>query len=252
MAVYFFSQAWNYKSGVSASSSGGTDIYSPSKAIDYDMNTYWESNGATPSFVIDLGTAQKIDSLFLKETNITAFKLYHSPDNSNWTEVTDGTKAEKESGIWWWLSFTEVTKRYWKIEVNTKGSGNVKIYELLLMELCLTLADDEDLPSMVVISPKDTIGGSYGLVDGSVTSYAGSKAYSEIDIEFTNLPSDVYDSLYLLFTTPYLRHPLVIIPDDDKPSYIYRCVWADDAFNFKYSQSLKLSGFDGSIKLMEY
>lgn len=252
MAVYYFSESYTYKSGVSASSSGGADVHSPSEAIDYDWSSYFENDGATPSLIIDLGTARLIDSLFLKEANITTFKLYHSSNGSSWTEVTDGTKTEKEVGIWWWLSFSEISRRYWKIEVTAKDGGNVKIYEVMLMELRLTLSDDVDLPSMVVITPKDTIGGSYTLVDGSVTSYAGSRSYNEISIEFTYLPSDTYDSLYELFTTPYLRYPLVVIPDDDKPSYIYRCIWADDAFNFKYSQSMKLSGFDGSIKLMEY
>ncbi len=252
MAVYFFSKSWTYESNVSASSSGGTDVYSPSEAIDYDMLSYWENDGATPSLIVDLGTTRAIDSLFLKEANITTFKLYHSPNGTDWTEVTDGTKTEKESDIWWWLEFTEVTKRYWKVEVTTKGAGNVKVYELMLMEMRLALTDTEDLPSMVVISPKDTIGGSYGLVDGSVTSYAGTKTYADISIEFQNIPSDAYDNLYELFTTPSLRYPLVVIPDDDKPSYIYRCIWADEDFNLKYNQALKLSGFDGSINLTEY
>jgi hypothetical protein len=252
MAVYFFSKAWTYERGVSASSSGGTDVYDPEEAFDYDMSSYWENDGATPSLVIDLGQARTIDCLFLKEAMITTFKLYHSDNGIAWTEVADGTKTEKEAGIWWWLSFTEVSKRYWKIEITAKGASNVKIYEVMLMELRLALTDEVDFPSMVTITPKDAIGGSYALVDGSSTSYAGTKDYAEIDIEFKNIPSDAYDDLYELWTTPSLRYPLVIIPDDDKPSYIYRCIWADNGFDFKYSQSLKLSGFDGNMKLLGY
>jgi hypothetical protein len=254
MSLYFFSKSWTYERGVSATSSGGSDVsgHLPAEAFDYDKLSYWENDGATPSLVIDLGTAQTIDSLFLKEAMITTFKLYYSHNGSDWTEVTDGTKTEKEAGIWWWTGFTEVTKRYWKVEVTAKGASNVKVYEVMLMELRLTLSDDLDLPSMVVITPKDTIGGLYPLVDGSNTSYAGTKDYAEISIEFKNVDSDVYDYLYGLYTTPSLRYPLVIIPDDDKPSYIYRVIWAETPFDFQYNNSLKLSGFDGTMKLMEY
>lgn len=253
MGVYFFSKAWNYERNVSGIGSAG-DIagHPPSSAFDYDMLSYWENDGATPSLIIDLGQARVIDSLFLKEAMITTFKLYHSDNGADWTEVVDAGLIEKEVGIWWWFGFTEVNKRYWKIEVTAKGAGNVKIYEIMLMELKLALTADRDLPSMVTIIPKDTIGGAYGLVDGSTTSYAGTKAYSEISIEFKNTPSDTYDDLYELYISPSLRYPLVIIPDDDKPSYIYRCIWSDIPFDFKYSQSLKLSGFDGVMKLIEY
>ena len=254
MSVYFFSKAWTYERAVVASSSGGTDVYPPSNATDYNRQTWWESDGGTPSLIIDLGMARTIDSLFLHEDMITTFKLYHSPDNSNWTEVSDGTKAEKQAGIWWWFSFTEVSKRYWKIAVTAKGANNVKIYELLLMELKLTLgaSDELELPSMVTITPKDTIGGNYSIVDGSTTSYAGNKDYAEISIEFKNVSATVRDNLYSLYTTPTLRCPLVILPDDDSPSYIYRCVWQDTAFNFGYSIPLKPAGFDGTLKFMEY
>jgi hypothetical protein len=254
MAVYFFNKSWVSESGVSASSSGGSDVigHLPAKVYDYDKITYWENDGATPSLIIDLGVSRLINSLWMYQDNIDDFDLYYSDNGSDWTKVTDGTQTDKGDGIWWWLSFTEVTKRYWKVEITAKGAGNIKVHELMLMELRLTLSADVDLPSMVVVTPKDTIGGSYALVDGSVTSYAGIKAYSDIEITFQNIPSDTYDDLFELFTTPSLRYPLVVIPDDDKPSYIYRCIWADDAFNFKYSQSLKLSGFDGSMKFMEY
>ena len=254
MAVYFFSKSWNYERAVSASSSGGTDVYAPAKAFDYNRQTYWENDGALPSLIIDLGTARTIDSLFMHEAMITTFKLYHSSNGADWTEVTTGTKTEKEAGVWWWLSFTEVSKRYWKIEVTAKGAGNVKIYELMFMELKLTLgaSDELELPEMVISTPKDTIGGSYPLVDGSTTSYAGSKDYAEITINFKNISTTVRDNLYSLYTTPTLRYPLVIIPDDDSPSYIYRCIWLTTEFPFQYSQPLKLSGIDGALRFMEY
>jgi len=252
MAVYFFSKSYTYERGVSASSSGGTDVYDPSEALDYDMSSYWENDSALPELIIDLGSVQTIDCLFMKEAMITTFKLYHSDDAISWSEVVDGTNTEKEAGIWWWLSFTEVSKQYWKIEVTAKGASNVKIYEVMLMELRLALTDNIDLPSMVRMPKKDTIGGAYPLVDGSHTSYAGERDYAEIDIEFQNIDSDAYDNLYTLWTTPSLRYPLVVIPDDDKPSYIYRCVWREMGFDFDYHSELKLSGLDGVIKLMEY
>ncbi len=254
MSVYFFNKSWTYERAVVASSSGGTDVYSPSKAIDYNRLTWWESDGATPSLIIDLLTPRTIDSLFLHEDMITTFKLYHSANGSDWTEVTDIGLTEKQAGIWWWFGFTEVSKRYWKISVTAKGMSNVKVYELMLMELKLTLgaSDELELPEMIISTPTDKIGGSYPLVDGSTTSYAGSKDYAEITIEFKNVSATVRDNLYSLYTTPTLRYPLVILPDDDSPSYIYRCVWQDTGFNFGYSQSLKLSGFDGTLKFMEY
>ena len=255
MAVYFFNKSWVSESGVSASSSGGSDVagHLPAKVYDYDKSTWFENDGATPSLIIDLGTARLINSLWLYQDNIDDFDLYYSHNGSDWDKVTDGTQIDKSDGIWWFFDFTDATRQFWKITITSKvGAGNIKIHEVMLLELRLTLSEDLDLPSMVVVTPKDTIGGSYNLVDGSITSYAGIRAYSEIEITYQNIPSETYDDLYELFTTPYLRYPLVILPDDDKPSYIYRCIWSEDAFNFKYSQSLKLSGFDGSIKLMEY
>lgn len=254
MAVYFFNKSWVSESGISASSSGGSDVvgHLPAKVYDYDKITYWENDGATPSLIIDLGVARLINSLWMYQDNIDDFDLYYSSNGSDWTKVADGTQADKGDGIWWFFDFTDVTKRYWKITVTSKvGAGNVKIYELMLLELRLTLSEDVDLPSMVVVTPKDMIGGSYPLVDGSVTSYAGIREYSSIEIEFKNVPELVYDGLYLLYSIP-LRYPLVILPDDDKPDKIYRCLWDDTDFNLHYDQPLKLSGFSGTLKFMEY
>ena len=249
--AYFFTESYTYREDVIATSSGGTDIQPPASAIDYDQATYWESDGATPSFIIDLGVARQIDSLFLLESMITTFKLYYSHNNTNWTEVTDGTKTEISADVWWWFSFTSVSRRYWKIEVLTKGVGNVRIKEFMLFVMKVHLAENDGV-GMVNVVPDDPIGGSYLMSNGTTQSFAGSKEYQTIDFSFNYTTLTIKNLLYALYNTPTLRNPVVIIPDEDEPSKIYRCIWNMTKFEFVYQTSMRLAGYSGSLSFTEY
>lgn len=250
--AYFFTESYTYREDVVASSVGGTDVYPPANAIDYDQLTYWENDAATPEFVVDLGVARTIDSLFLKHSNILLFTLYHSPDNMAWTSVADGVKTEPEAGTFWFLSFTAQTKRYWKLVVTTKvGVGNVKIYESMLFVMKVHLGDNDGV-GMINAVPDDPIGGSYLMSNGTTQSFAGGKEYQTIDFSFNYCTLAIKNSLYALYNTPTLRNPVVIIPDEDEPSKIYRCVWNTTKFNFTYQTSMKLAGYSGSLSFTEY
>ncbi len=248
---YFFTENYAYREGVIATSSGGTDIQPPVSAIDYDQITYWENDGATPSFIIDLGVARQIDSLFMLESMINTFKLYYSHNASDWTEVTDGVKTEISADCWWWFSFTSVSKRYWKIVVLTKGGSNVKIFELMLFIMKAHLGEDDGV-GMINIVPNDPIGGSYLMSNGTTQSFAGSKEYQTIEFSFNYCTLTIKNLLYALYNIPTLRNPVVIIPDEDEPTKVYRCSWATTNFDFRYQTSTRLAGFSGNLSFIEY
>lgn len=252
---YFFSQSYTYKNNVTPSISGGTPVagHPATDAIDYDKDSYCETDGDTPALVIDLGVARTIDSLWLKHSNISTFALYHSANGSDWTVCSGGDGiVDKGSGIFWYFAFTEQIKRYWKIAVTAKvEAGNVKFYEAMLMESKLMLEDEVDLPSDVKVDKIDTIGGSYVMADGGALSYAGQKAYVKIAVMFEFTPKANKDALETLFESP-LRQALSILPDDEYPERIFRVIWNDTDFNLNYSIGYKGSGFSGDLEFQEY
>ena len=252
---YFFSESYTYKHNASASVTGGTPVagHPASDAIDYDKASYCETDGDTPSLIIDLGASRTIDSLWLKHSNISTFALYHSANGSDWTVCSGGDGiVDKGSGIFWYFAFTEQTKRYWKIAVTAKvGAGNVLFYEAMLMESKLLLEDEVDLPSKVKVDKLDTIGGSYIMADGGPVSYSGQKAYASITVMFEYTPQANKDAAEALFESP-LRQALSILPDDEYPERIFRVIWNDTEFNLNSSIGYTGSGFSGDLEFQEY
>jgi len=252
--MMYFTDNYAHGDDVEVTSSGGDTItgHSEMDARDGNKATYWESDGATPSLIIDLGQAQVIDSLWLKQEHITAFSLYCSSDGSTWGSAITGTPVDKGNGIFWFFGFASNNKRYWKIVVTTKGDGNVKIYEVFLMTLRLSQLTDELMPSMVSCIPDDTMGGSYKMGDGSTTSYSGEKPFVAVEIAYQNTTLANRDNLYLLYSTPTLRPPLCVLPDLLYPENIFRVVWADTKFPFDYSNAYQGSGWNGKMSFMEW
>lgn len=252
--IYFFTSPYNYESNVTMSSAGGTDdiAHPPEKAIDSDKLTYWENDGANPDLIINLGSSRDIDSLWFKHYNIDTFNLYYSDDGAIWDLQATTNRVAKGTDIFWQFDFTLRTKQYWKISVTAKlGGGNVKIYELMLMKQRLTLGDDE-APAMVTMAPQDMIGGSYEMADGSTKSYSGNFVHTNIKMEFKYAIDAVRDNLCNLYSTPLVRPPITILPDDDYAENIYRCIWKSTDFPFRYTIPYKGSGWTGNLEWQEY
>jgi len=245
--IRLFSKPYTCDAGVSVSSSGGNDIYPVGEAVDNDKSSYWENDGATPSYIINLGTARTIDCLYMKSDQIIDYKLYHSANGIAWTEVADGTNTEAETGIWHWFDFTEQTKQYWKIEVTTKDAGNVKIYEVMLFEAKLTITDD-----VALVRHIDRIGVNYIMANGAAQTAAGLRLYADITYKAQLITKTERDTLYTLFTTPSPRYPLSVYPDDNYPEGIYRCTWGTEDFPLEYGVGYTGSGFSGDLIFKEY
>jgi len=254
--IYFFTESYTYEDDVSITSDNGNDIagHLPALVNDYDKDTYWENDGALPDLIIDLGVIQDIDSLWFKHDNIDTFELYYSDTGLalDWTLQADTNRSAESSSIFWQFDFTLRSKRYWKISVTAKlGGGNIKIYELMLMEQRLELTD-ETAPVMAVMTPQDVMGGSYEMADGSTKSYSGDVVHANIKMSFVYASEADRNNLYDLYSTPRLRPALVILPDDDFPENIFRCIWVSENFPFKHTIPYKGSGFSGDLEWQEY
>lgn len=86
----------NLAVGRQATATGSQDVYTPSKAVDGDANTYWESaNHAFPqAFTVDLGSAQAVRRLVLKlppaqawQTRTQTLSVQGSSDGSAYSTV---------------------------------------------------------------------------------------------------------------------------------------------------------------------
>lgn len=252
--IYLLTRNYAYDD-VSVASTPGTSVgaNTPDLAIDRDHDTYWETVDALPQLVIDLGSAITIDSLWFKHSaNVVQYRVYHSPDDIVYTAV-DVAQAAEADGYTPYFEFTPATRRYWRIDVTSKTAGNTLIYEALLMEHRLTLTGDTSLPAQVHRKPTDRIGGSYPLANGTVTSYAGSKVYQEVSMQFSNTPQANRDNLYGLFSTPTIRPALTIYPEHaEYPGEILQVVWKSIEFGLVYVASYKGEGFSGTLEFSEY
>jgi hypothetical protein len=252
--AYFFTRSYTYESGVIATSLvGATPAAHPaSHALDYNKDSYWENDHASAELKIDLGVARTIDSLWMKHYNIDLFSLYHSPDGTNWTQVNDGTAGEL-TGYDWLFSFTAQTKRYWKIIITQRLiAANIRIYEVMLMQLRLNMTAEANLPSDVTVTPIDRKGGSYGMASGSAASFGGQFIKADIELVWDSTPSANYENLYLLYSTPVIRPNMTLIPTEARMYQIYRVLWKDKDFPFKQPIPYTDSGYSGTLRFMEY
>ncbi|MGV9498622.1 discoidin domain-containing protein [Streptomyces sp. NPDC003642] len=86
----------NLAKGRPATATGSQDVYTPSKAVDGDANTYWESaNHAFPqALTVDLGTREAVRRLVLKlppqsawQARTQTLSVQGSADGSAWSTV---------------------------------------------------------------------------------------------------------------------------------------------------------------------
>ena len=252
--IYFLTRNYAYDEDAVASTPGSSvGANTPDLAIDRDQLSAWETVEALPQLVIDLGSAITIDSLwFMHSLNVVQHRIYHSPDDIVYTAVDVAQDAEAD-GYTSYFEFTPATRRYWRIDITTKTAGNVLIYEALLMEHRLTLDDNDSLPAQVHRKPTDRIGGMYPLANGTATTYAGSKLYQEVSMQFSNTPQANRDDLHSLFSTPTIRPALTIYPEHaEYPAEILQVVWKDIEFGLVYSAPYKGAGFSGTLQFSEY
>lgn len=105
--------------------------------IDDDLATYWvpdPANEAGAWFTWDLGSLKYIEGCrFYWGAEVayrpTEYKIYISPDNSEWTEVIHETEAAPASA---WMEYKWAGKRtqYIKFVVTTHGATGTKIFEI--------------------------------------------------------------------------------------------------------------------------
>lgn len=253
--IRFFTEPYTYKPDVSVSSAGGSTVTGREEiyAVDYDQGSWFENDGATPDLIIDLGAAYLIDSLWFLQYNIASFTLWHSDDGAAWTEVVDAGKTDAGDDVWNYFAFTEQTKRYWKLSVASKDAGgeNIKVYEVMLFYQRLAL-DDDAAPKIPMVTRRDRVGGSYTMADGSEQSYSGNYAFADVRMEWEHLAEASHNSLLSLYSTPMIRPALTILPREDFPAEIFRCVWGSTDFDFQYTTSYGGAGFSGTLEWQEY
>ena len=255
--LYFFSESYTYKpdTTVATTNAGGGEA----NLQDYDMATYWTGNdpvGGPCEIVWTFSNTQTIDAIWFKGYNIGTYKVYawiaaawHLVDT---VVVTDPLTSYN-------LHIFDHTHQSssWKLAVTLTASPGVPlVYECMLMKYHVTLSDiDYSLPSRCTITPTDRIGGTYGLADGSFTSFRGIKIYHDITYEFEFTPKANRDNLYdIYYSIIYgIRPNIVIYPDPEEyPEGIYRVVFESIDFPFSYQIPYKGSGFGGSLKFKEY
>lgn len=92
--------ARNLAKGRPATATGSQDVYTPGKAVDGDVNSYWESgsNAFPQSLTIDLGSSRPVRRLVLKLPPSSAWgartqtvTVLGSTDGSTWSTVVGAT-----------------------------------------------------------------------------------------------------------------------------------------------------------------
>lgn len=245
--VYFFHRPFNYDDGVLITSPDDTIEGLLANTYDYDQNTFWKTDAATPSIVIDLTEATLIDSFWMKAENVKTYAIYHSANGVDWTAVVDAVQEYDGDKFYWMLGFTEQNKRYWKISISEKyaSSDYVKVYEFMLLYKAIEITD---YPEIIKINPSDRIGGSYKLSEGSMATYSGQKVYAEITIILQYLQQATRDAFYTLFSE---HNKLAVFPDVMYGNQIYRVVW-DTKFSVSEQTLYRGHGYGGNVRLVEY
>ncbi len=115
----------------------GAPEYPASSTIDDNTNTFWipyPENEAGAWLKLDLGSIKFIGGCRIYwgsevEYRPTEYKIYTSPDDSDWTEVIHETGAAPASA---WKEYNWYVKyaRYIKLIVTTHGASGTKVYEV--------------------------------------------------------------------------------------------------------------------------
>ena len=246
VAMYFFTNNYLYEYGVMISGENSIVGFPERNINDGDKNTYWSSSASSPAITINMSENRNVDFIWLKASNITSFTVYYY--TTSWTQL-NGAVQNKGNNIYWFRANNAVSAKDWKIVFTT--TDYIKLYEMFIMQLRLEQTQEIFLPSKVDVTYEDTIGVEHTLSNGQTVVYSGRRPYANISIEYQYTPKENRDSLYNIYSLPYLRSQFCIIPDEDYPENIYRCVWIDKTFPLIYSISYKGAGFSGTIRLKE-
>jgi hypothetical protein len=134
----------NLALGKTASASGNADVYVPSRAVDGDANSYWEStNSAFPQWIqVDLGAATSVGRVVLKLPPATAWAtrtqtltVQGSTDGSSWSTVVGsaGYTFNPATGNTVTISFAATSTRYLRLTVTANTgwpAGQLSEYEI--------------------------------------------------------------------------------------------------------------------------
>ena len=256
--LYIFSENYLYRSGTTAT--GSNPASDEEDSFDYDLATYWESINPAPAppgcyINYQFTTNFDIDYVWVKSSNLGSYTVWEWT-GAAWQQI-GGARTPDANGI----SLESITPALGnpdrlRLEFTADVSGIIYIYEVFFFKLLHTFqTSDHSLPSNVIVTPIDRIGGSFQLTDGSYTSYRGIRVYHDITCEFEFTPKANRDSLYDLFysTTYGIRPNLVVYPDPEEyPEGIYRVIFDDINFPFSYQIEYKGSGFGGNLTFKEH
>ena len=103
-----------------------TGVTDASAVFDYDLDTYAEPSALAPVLTMDLGTAQVVDSVFLKGENLQDYDLSASNNNSTFTDLETGLTVPEHGNSF--TTFVNSTAyRYWRISLSARTSSESSV-----------------------------------------------------------------------------------------------------------------------------
>ena len=214
-----------------------TGITDASTVFDYDLDTYAEPSALAPVLTMDLGTAQVVDSVFLKGENLQDYDLSASNNNSTFTDLETGLTVPEHGNSF--TTFVNSTAyRYWRISLSARTSSDsaYRIHEVYLSKLSLDLNTLEKRPFRYRYQIPRTGVVAYETYGQRTVSYKiGDEEKVRLRFEWQNLDEEVAADLERLWKgSPHAPSFLLYPRPDAEPSLIFRVKWQDQ-FGFRYS-----------------
>lgn len=214
----------NFAHGKTATVIGNCDShpdYGPAKAVDGDASTRWSATrNSSGTFYVDLGVAKSVNAVKIKEFIVsnqyrtTEYKIVYSNNETQWTDLCNGTTIGSTPGADTFIDFDTVEARY--IGINFISSSNTpSIYEFGVYKKNV-------VPSITVVSPSTEVQYDAGdNIEGSVEVADTDGSVSSVSVLFDNVAqtvtrtsnTDTY-TFTLSQVTPG-SHTLKVIATDD-------------------------------------
>ena len=185
-----------------------TGVTDASAVFDYDLDTYAEPSALAPVLTMDLGTAQVVDSVFLKGENLQDYDLSASNNNSTFTDLETGLTVPEHGNSF--TTFVNSTAyRYWRISLSARTSSEpvYRIHEVYLSKLSLDLNTLEKRPLRYRYQIPRTGVVAYETYGQRTVSYKiGDEEKVRLRFEWQNLDEEVAADLERLWKeVPTLR-----------------------------------------------